>query len=136
MKRTLKIIIFGVLVSLFPFAINRIMIAASKIVWYLPDSVHNIMSVFNIIDILTLIVIEGFCLSLYFRKLERGFLSQGVLLGCSWFTISLIVDFPLCKFYKLPISYMIASAIPAIIIPVCSITVGYIAQTIVTRNKK
>jgi hypothetical protein len=80
-----RAVLFGFLVWLIPFVVS-FSIAPLKESW---------RSLFESIMPVTLsLVVVGLALP-YFRRVRGRFIKEGVLLGCLWFAISVVIDLPL-----------------------------------------
>jgi len=69
--------------------------------------------------------------NLYFRKLEKDFLKEGILLGIIWFAISIVID--LFMFMQGPmkmtfLNYMADIGLTYLIIPTVTLGFGFLAQ--------
>lgn len=127
MKRTIRIIISGVLIFLIPVLVDNTL---SILVG---ESIPGI--VYNAIDIANIIIIEGLFLVLYFRKLDHGFLSQGIVVGVSWGIIYCGLVFSFSIGSQMSTFSMIWIDIASMMIPAFSITVGYVSQNVDMRKK-
>lgn len=71
---------------------------------------------------------------LYFRKVEHAFLKEGLLLGITWFALSLFIDLLMFMPANSPIhmtfpEYMMDISITYLIIPVITVGFGYLKKS-------
>ena len=113
------ILLSGFMVWLIPFAVS---ILIFPIKTSIPPLFESIMPV-----VITLCVV--LFSNLYFRRLDKGFLKEGVTLGVTWFVISLVLD--LMIFMEGPmkmslVNYMMDIGLTYLIIPIVTIGSGYL----------
>ena len=116
MKRALA---YGVMVWLIPFAV-------SVLIFKLRDSNRPLFESLMPVAVAVSVVFFG---NLYFRKLEKDFRKEGVLLGALWMAMSIVIDLPL--FSKGPMAmpfgkYMADIGVTYLMIPAITIGFGYV----------
>jgi len=121
MKSLKKALLFGFLVWLIPFLI-------SILIYPLHESNRPL---FESIMPVVVAISAVFFSNLYFRKLEKDFLKQGILLGIIWFAISTVID--LFMFMQGPmkmtfVDYMADIGLTYLIIPTVTLGFGFLAQ--------
>lgn len=85
MKKYLKIVLFGFITWLVPFA--------ASFLFYMKDGKLNIdIFLFKSIMIVTGVVTVAFLLVIYFKKIEKNYLKEGIILGIIWFCINILLD--------------------------------------------
>ncbi len=122
MNKNLKIVLFGFLVWLIPFAVS-FFIYPLKTPMY--SFFESIMSV--------LIAVAAIILSyLYFKDIKTNFVMEGILTGIVWFIIAIIIDLlmfmPASPMHMNFTDYMMTVGIKYLIIPVVTVGTGYVAQ--------
>ncbi len=121
MKKYLKVGLFGFLTWLLPFVV-------SVLIFPLRESQRPL---FESIMPVVVTVCAVFFSSLYLRKVETGFLQEGLLLGVAWFVINIVVD--LLLFSEGPMKmtfadYMMDIGLTYLIIPSVAFGYGYLLQ--------
>jgi hypothetical protein len=82
MNKYVKLIGFGFLIWLIPFLV-------SFVVFPLRDSTRALFeSIMSVMLVLAVLIFS----SLYFKKVEKESIKEGVIAGALWFVISLIID--------------------------------------------
>jgi hypothetical protein len=127
MKRYLRILGFGFLVWLVPFAVSFLIFPVKKSDRFLFES---IMSVVVTVSAVVFAV-------LYFRKMRCGFLKEGAVAGVIWLAINLALD--LCMFMEGPmkmpfIDYMKEIGLVYLVIPAVCIGFGWSLEMCIART--
>jgi uncharacterized membrane protein YpjA len=119
----LKMVVFGFLTWLIPFGL--------AFLFYTPEGELAIdIFLFKTIMILVGAVTGATLLALYFKRLERNYLYEGVKVGLVWFALNIILDLVVL----VPMSGMSIGAYFAeiglryLILPTMSIAIGYVAE--------
>jgi len=82
MNKYVKLVGFGFLIWLIPFLV-------SFVIFPLRDANRPLFeSIMPIILVLTVMIISG----LYFKKIEKESLKEGLIAGVLWFVLSLVID--------------------------------------------
>jgi hypothetical protein len=120
MNRYLKIIWFGFLTWLIPFAVSFVVF---------PFKASN-RGLFEMVMAVTVTAVAIIFAMLYLNAVQRGFAREGTLIGIAWFIINIIID--LCLFLpsspmqmSLP-DYMTDIGFTYLIYPIVSIGFGYL----------
>lgn len=120
MSRYLKILAFGFLTWLIPFIVSFAVfpLRASQRAFF-----ETIMAV-------AVTAVAVFFSVLYLRRASAPFLREGVLIGCAWFIINLLIDLPLFMLDS-PMQmafadYMMDIGLTYLIYPVVSVGCGYL----------
>ena len=120
MNKYVKICGFGFLIWLIPFLVSFIIFPLREDNRALFESIMPV--------VLTLVVWE--LTVLYFIKIDKEFLKEGILIGVIWFMISIIIDLVMFlpeSSWQMSISdYMADIGITYIIILVIPIGIGYL----------
>ena len=119
MKSLKKALLFGFFIWLIPFLVSVLIFPLWTDARPLFESIMPV--------VLTICVV--FFLILYFRKVEDGFLREGVILGVRWLGISLLIDLPLFMWGPMKMTladYMMDIGLTYLIIPTITIGAGYI----------
>lgn len=122
MNKNLKIILYGFLVWLVPFAVSFIIFPLRASMRPLFESIMPL--------VLTIIVV---ILSYYYLKnLETNLVKEGVLIGLSWLAINLIIDLmlflPASPMQMNILDYFMDIGLTYIIIPVITVGMGIMAN--------
>lgn len=122
MNKNLKIILYGFLVWLVPFAVSFIIFPLRTSMRPLFESIMPL--------VLTIIVV---ILSYYYLKnLETNLVKEGVLIGLSWLAINLIIDLmlflPASPMQMNILDYFMDIGLTYIIIPVITVGMGIMAN--------
>jgi len=128
MKRYLKILGFGFLVWLVPFAVSFLVFPLKKSDRFLFES---IMSVVVTVSAVAFAV-------LYFRKMRSGFVKEGIVAGVIWLAVNLALD--LCLFMEGPmkmpfIDYMKQIGLEYFAIPAVCIGLGCSLKMCIARTE-
>jgi len=121
MNKYLKIALFGFLVWLIPFAVS-FFIFPLKI--SAPALFESIMPV-------VISICAALFSILYLKKLEAGFLKEGIMLGVIWFAISLALDLLMFMWGPMKMTfanYMMDIGLTYLIIPTITIGFGYLTN--------
>ncbi len=122
MNKNLKIILFGVLVWLVPFAV-------SFVVFPLRASMYPLFeSIMSVIIAISVVVFSYF----YLRGLNANFAKEGIIIGIAWFIINIIIDLimfmPASPMHMAFNDYIMSIGLKYLIIPSVTIGIGYMAQ--------
>jgi uncharacterized membrane protein YpjA len=129
MNKYLKIGLFGFLTWLVPFVVGFL--------FYSPQGQPVVDAlVFKAIMIVVGSITGTVLLVLYFRKVEKNYLSEGITVGLVWFVLNVLLDLLiLVPMSKMAIgTYFAQIGLGYLTIPTMSIAVGLIAK--VTSEKK
>lgn len=119
MKSLKKALLFGFFIWLIPFLVSVLIFPLRTSSRPLFESIMPV--------VITICVV--FFLILYFRKVEDGFLQEGVILGVRWLGISLLIDLLLFMWGPMKMAladYMMDIGLTYLIIPTITIGAGYI----------
>ena len=129
MKKEVKIILFGILSWLIPFIISFF--------FYSKDGQPKIdVFLFKSIMIVVGAITGATLLVLYFKKIKKDYLKEGIIIGIDWLIINIVLDLIIL----IPMSgmttgtYFAQIGLRYLIIPIMSISMGYIADTPSSRN--
>lgn len=122
MNKNLKIVLFGFLVWLIPFAASFFIYPLKAPMYSLFESIMSV-----------LIAAAAIILSyLYFKGIKTNFVVEGILTGIVWFIIAIIIDLlmfmPASPMHMNFTDYMMTVGIKYLIIPVVTVGTGYLAQ--------
>ena len=122
MNKNLKIVLFGFLIWLIPFAISFFIYPLKAPMYSLFESIMSV-----------LIAISAVIFSyLYFKDIETNFVMDGIKTGIMWFIIAIVIDLlmfmPASPMHMNFTDYMMTIGVKYLIIPVVTIGTGYIAQ--------
>lgn len=122
MNKNLKIVLYGFLVWLIPFAVS-FFIYPLKIPMY--SLFESIMSV--------LIAVAAIIFSyLYFKDIKTNFVMEGITTGIVWFIITIVIDLlmfmPASPMHMNFTDYMMTIGVKYLIIPIVTVGTGYVAQ--------
>lgn len=124
MNKYLKICLFGFLVWLIPFLVSFLIFPLRESDSYRP-LFESIMPVVITISVVFLSV-------LYFKKLEKDYLNESIIVGIVWLVISIIIDLimflPESPMQMSFVNYMMDIGITYLIIPTIVIGVGYFIE--------
>ncbi len=121
MKRSVRIIGFGFLVWLIPFAV-------SFSIYPLKTSDRALFE--SIMPVAVTLAAMVFLIA-YLKRMQRGFLAEGILLGAIWLGISLVLD--LCLLMQGPmkmsfLDYLKDIGVAYLIIPEVCVGCGYLLE--------
>ena len=121
MKKRLRVSLFGFLTWLVPFIV-------SILIFPIRESQRLLFE--SIMPVVVTVCAVGFSI-LHFRKLEGGFLREGILIGVVWFAINIVLD--LLMFMEGPMKmsfpdYMMDIGLTYLIIPVITLGFGYLLE--------
>lgn len=125
MKKNIKLLLFGFLTWLIPFVISFL--------FYSRDGKLLIdFSIFKIVMFFSASITASILLIKYFKTIKKDFLKESIIVGVLWLIINLILDILiLIPISKMSLNdYFTQIGIIYIIIPVMSITTGYIVHSI------
>lgn len=117
--KLLKALLFGFFIWLIPFVVSVIIFSLRTDARPLFES---IMAVVVTISVVLFAI-------LYFKKVETGFLKEGIVLGLRWLGIALFIDLPLFMWGPMQMTladYMMDIGLTYLIIPTVTIGMGYI----------
>jgi len=123
MHKYLKIGLFGFLTWLIPFVV--------AFFFYSKDGQPLIdIFLFKSIMIVVSAIVGVSLLVLYFKKIKRNYVKEGVIVGLAWLAINLILDFVvLIPMSGMPLqTYFGQIGLRYLIIPVISTGMGYVAE--------
>lgn len=126
MKSISKAVIFGFLIWLIPFV--------TAVLIY-PVRVSN-RPFFESIMPVVITVCVVFLAYLYFKKVDKDFVKEGVLLGIIWLAISLVIDLPMFMQgpMKMPLpEYFMDIGFTYLMIPVITVGFGYLSKAMVEK---
>lgn len=122
MNKNLKIVVFGFLVWLVPFAVSFIIFPLKNTMRPLFESLMPL--------ILTIVVIT-LCYY-YLKSINANFAKEGIIIGWAWFLINIIIDLfmflPASPMHMTFVDYMADIGLTYVIIPVITIGMGLIAN--------
>jgi hypothetical protein len=122
MNKNLKIILYGFLVWLIPFAVSFIVFPLKTSMRPLFESIMPL--------VLSMVVIT--LVYYYFKNLNSDFVKEGLIIGISWYIINIIIDL----FMFMPASpmqmsfadYMMDIGLTYVMIPVITLGMGCMAN--------
>lgn len=123
MKKTFKIIGFGIITWLIPFIASFFLYSRTG------------TPVVNVFLVKTIMIVLGafagvLLLVIYFRGIEKNYLKEGIIVGLTWLIINWLLDFvillPLAK-VNMAI-YFSQTGLRYLIIPIISIGMGYLLK--------
>ena len=122
MNKNLKIVLFGFLVWLIPFA-------ASFFIYPLKTPMYSLFeSVMSVLIAIAAIIFSY----LYFKDIKTNFVMEGIITGIVWFIIAIVIDLlmfmPASPMHMNFNDYMMTVGVKYLIIPVVTIGTGYVAQ--------
>ena len=122
MNKNLKIVLFGFLIWLIPFAASFFIYPLKAPMYSLFESVMSV-----------LIAIAAVIFSyLYFKDIKTNFVMEGIITGIVWFIIAIVIDLlmfmPASPMHMNFNDYMMTVGVKCLIIPVVTIGTGYVAQ--------
>lgn len=129
MNKYLKIGLFGFLTWLIPFVVGLLL--------YSPQGQPVVDAlVFKAIMMVVGSITGAALLVLYFRKVEKNHLSEGIMIGIVWFVLNILLDLLiLVPMSKMAIgTYFAQIGLGYLTIPTMSIAMGLVAK--VTSEKK
>jgi hypothetical protein len=130
LKSIKAIVLYGFLIWLIPFMV-------SVLIFPIHDSNR---ALFESIMPVTITIVVLFFSMLYFKKLEKDYLNEGIIMGIIWFVISIAIDL----FMFLPESpmqmtfaeYMMDIGITYVIIIILPFGIGYMLEKKVGKENK
>lgn len=129
MKSFKKALFYGFLIWLIPFVVSILIF---------PIHETNRPLFESIVPVIVTICVVLFSI-LYFRKLNKDFLNEGIVLGVIWFAISLIIDLimflPESPMQMTLIDYMMDIGLTYLIIPTISVGFGYLLGISVVKRR-
>ena len=122
MNKNLKIVLFGLLVWLIPFAVSFFIYPIKMPMYSLFESIMSVL-------IAVAAVIFSY---FYFKDIGANFVREGVVTGIVWFIIAIVIDLvmfmPASPMHMNFTEYMMTVGVKYLIIPVVTIGSGYLAQ--------
>jgi hypothetical protein len=130
MKKIGKIILFGILVWLIPFIVSFFFVNQ--------DGTFRIEETF----FKTIMIVVGSLVGVklmvcYFKKIDKNYLKEGILIGLVWLAINWIIDliFVFAEFFPMTVGeYFTDIGFRYLVIPIFSIGMGYILNWKLTKN--
>jgi hypothetical protein len=123
LDKKLKIVLFGIITWLVPFVVSFF--------FYSREGQLNInIFLFKSIMIVVGSITGATFLVLYFRKLKKDYLKEGITVGLAWFAINILLDLVVL----VPMSgmsigdYLAQIGLRYLVIPTMSIAMGYVAD--------
>ena len=122
MNKNLKIVLFGFLIWLIPFAASFFIYPLKVPMYSLFESVMSV-----------LIAIAAIIFSyLYFKDIKTNFVMEGIITGIVWFIIAIVIDLlmfmPASPMHMNFTDYMMTIGVKYLIIPIVTVGTGYVAQ--------
>ena len=121
MKSLRWALVFGFLIWLIPFTISILIF---------PLRTSNRALFESIMPVVVTLCAVVFSI-LYFRKLEEGFIREGILLGVIWFAISIVIDLLMFMWGPMRMTfaeYMMDIGLTYLIIPTVTIGFGFVKK--------
>jgi hypothetical protein len=123
MNKYLKIVIYGFLVWLIPFAVSFIIF---------PLKTSN-RALFESIMPLVLSIIVITLTYYYLKSIDSNYVKEGIMIGILWYIINIAIDLvmflPASPMHMTFVDYMADIGLTYIIIPVITIGIGYMANS-------
>ena len=109
---------YGFIVWLVPY------VASIPLLGLMQTDVHFFKTIMIIVGGLT----GAVCVILYFNKVEKNYLEEGIMVGLIWLLINWILDFvALLPLSKMPIDrYFLEIGLRYLVMPAMTVPVGYI----------
>ena len=122
MNKNLKIILYGVLVWLIPFAVSFIVFPLRTTMRPLFESIMPL--------VLSIVVIT--LAYYYIKNLDSNFVKEGFLIGISWYIINIAIDLflfmPASPMHMSFVDYMMDIGLTYVMIPVITMGMGFMAD--------
>lgn len=122
MNKNLKIILYGVLVWLIPFAVSFIVFPLRTTMRPLFESIMPL--------VLSIVVIT--LAYYYIKNLDSNFVKEGFIIGISWYIINIAMDLflfmPASPMHMSFVDYMMDIGLTYVMIPVITIGMGFMAD--------
>ncbi len=122
MNKNLKIILYGVLVWLIPFAVSFIVFPLRTTMRPLFESIMPL--------VLSIVVIT--LAYYYIKNLDSNFAKEGFLIGISWYIINIAIDLflfmPASPMHMSFVDYMMDIGLTYVMIPVITMGMGFMAD--------
>ena len=122
MNKNMKIVLFGFLIWLIPFAVSFFIYPIKAPMYSLFESIMSVL-------IAAAAVIFSY---LYFKNIKTNFVMEGIITGIVWFIIAIVIDLlmfmPASPMHMNFNDYMMTVGVKYLIIPVVTIGLGYVAQ--------
>lgn len=119
MNKYIKIMLYGILMWLIPFLV-------SFLIYPLKQSANPLFE--SIMPVVITATVVALTLS-YFKQQDNKFLSEGIIIGISWFLISIAIDLlmflPPSPMHMGLSDYMMDVGFTYLIIPVVTLGMGY-----------
>ncbi|MGB9979075.1 hypothetical protein [Methanobacterium sp.] len=129
MNKNLKIVLYGFLIWLVPFAVSFFIYPLKTSMYSLFESIMSVL-------IAAAAVIFSY---LYFKGIETNFVREGIINGVLWFIIVIVIDLlmfmPASPMHMNFTDYMMTIGVKYLIIPVVTIGSGYVAQNKIIRGQ-
>ena len=122
MNKNLKIVLFGFLIWLIPFAVSFFIYPIKAPMYSLFESIMSVL-------IAAAAVIFSY---LYFKNIKTNFVMEGIITGIVWFIIAIVIDLlmfmPASPMHMNFNDYMMTVGVKYLIIPIVTIGSGYVTQ--------
>mgnify|MGYP000903554764 FL=1 len=131
MNRYLKISLFGFLIWLVPFIVGFLFYSPEGEIRIDPLAFKAIMTIVSTITQAVLLVS-------YFRKIEKNYLPESIMVGLIWISINIVLDILiLIPMSKMTIgTYFTQIGMQYLTIPTISIAIGLVTKTATEKGKK
>lgn len=122
MNKNLKIVLYGFLVWLIPFAVSFFIYPLKTPMYSLFESIMSV-----------LIAVAAIIFSyLYFKDIKTNFVMEGIITGIVWFIIAIVIDLlmflPASPMHMNFADYLMTIGVKYLIIPAVTVGTGYVAQ--------
>ncbi|MCK4808409.1 MAG: hypothetical protein KAS90_02190 [Candidatus Aenigmarchaeota archaeon] len=123
MERPKQIILYGVIIWLFPFVLS--------VLFYRPDGTLTISLLFFKTIMIVVGSFIGVCMAVkYFRQVKNDYLNAGITIGLAWFMISIVLDLavlvPMSGMTIVP--YFMEIGLRYLVIPMITVGMGYVLE--------
>jgi hypothetical protein len=122
MNKTLKVMLYGILMWLVPFLV-------SFLIYPLKQSANPFFE--SIMPVVITATVVALTLS-YFKQQDKNFLREGIIIGISWFVISITIDLmmflPPSPMHMGFSDYIMDVGFTYLIIPLVNLGMGYTAD--------
>lgn len=122
MSKYLKILLFGFLTWLIPFAI-------SFVVFPFKETNRGLFETTMAVSVTAVAVLFAI---LYLRRVSGGYISEGILIGIGWFAVNILIDLflflPPSPMQMSIVDYMTDIGFTYLIYPIVTIGFGYVLE--------
>lgn len=122
MNKNLKIVLYGFLVWLIPFAVSFFIYPLKTPMYSLFESIMSVI-------IAAAAIIFSY---LYFKDIKTNFVMEGIITGIVWFIIAIVIDLlmflPASPMHMNFADYLMTIGVKYLIIPAVTVGTGYVAQ--------